>query len=113
MDITLRQAVTVTITLTQLGYAVGAGSKPGVPASIPQSVSRHSRIASPAEPGARPPGTRRIASPADDLQADELQDVHGNDISPAVATYKLDATGLLYEEHSPQIEVPRLAEPTS
>lgn len=100
----------MTITLTQLGYGMGAGSEPGVPASIPQSVSRFSRIASPADAGipAGIPGVGRISSPADDSQ-----DVNGNEISPAVATYKLDATGLLYEEHSPETEVPRLAEPTS
>ena len=99
----------MTITLTQLGYGVGGGSEPGVPASIPQSVSHFSGIARSTEvrTPAGGPGTRIS------LPADGVRDVHGNEISPAVATYKLDATGLLYEEHSPQTEVPRLAEPTS
>ena len=60
-----------------------------------------------------------ISSGHDDVEAglsgisDSSRDFFGNEISPAVATYKLDATGLLYEEHSPQTEIPRLAEPTS
>jgi hypothetical protein len=40
-------------------------------------------------------------------------DVLGNEISEAVATYKLDSTGSLYEEHSPQTELPRLGSPKS
>jgi hypothetical protein len=40
-------------------------------------------------------------------------DMFGNEVSSAVATYKLDATGNLYEEHSPQTELPRLGSPIS
>ena len=40
-------------------------------------------------------------------------DLLGNDVTEAVATYKLDATGSLYEEHSPQTELPRLGSPKS
>jgi hypothetical protein len=39
---------------------------------------------------------------------DEEDDLLGNPVSPAVATYKFDATGSLYETHSPQTELPRL-----
>ena len=39
---------------------------------------------------------------------DENEDLLGNPVSPAVATYKFDATGSLYETHSPQTELPRL-----
>jgi hypothetical protein len=35
--------------------------------------------------------------------------LHGNDVTAAVATYTVDPTGVLYEEHSPQTELPRLA----
>jgi hypothetical protein len=38
-------------------------------------------------------------------------DLSGDDVNDAVATYKLDPTGSLYEEHSPQTEVPRLRPP--
>jgi hypothetical protein len=40
-------------------------------------------------------------------------DFYGNEVSPAVARYKVDPNGVLYEEHSPQTEVPRLGSPKS
>lgn len=40
-------------------------------------------------------------------------DIYGNEVTEAVAKYKLDATGLLYEEHSPSTEIPRLGVPTT
>jgi hypothetical protein len=46
-------------------------------------------------------------------QDEPVVDVLGNEISEAVATYKLDSTGSLYEEHSPQTELPRLGSPKS
>lgn len=42
-----------------------------------------------------------------------VRDVYGNDVAPAVAKYSFDATGSLYEVHSPQTELPRLASPKS
>lgn len=38
-------------------------------------------------------------------------DLYGNEVSTAVATYKLDAAGVLYEEHSPNTAMPRLGGP--
>ena len=51
--------------------------------------------------------------PSDDVgeDVDGLIDLYGNGVSPAVATYSLDALGSLYEEHSPQTELPRLGSP--
>jgi len=43
--------------------------------------------------------------------ADRPVDLYGNEVSDAVAEYKLDATGSLYETHSPQTELPRLGSP--
>jgi hypothetical protein len=40
-------------------------------------------------------------------------DLYGNQVTAAVAKYKLDATGTLYELHSPQTELPRLPSPKS
>ena len=40
-------------------------------------------------------------------------DLYGNEVTDAVAKYLLDPRGALYEEHSPQTEVPRLAAPRS
>ncbi len=44
---------------------------------------------------------------------DSVADVLGNPVNAAVAKYKVDATGGLYESHSPQTELPRLAPPKS
>jgi hypothetical protein len=38
-------------------------------------------------------------------------DLYGNEVTEAVAKYQLDASGMLYELHSPQTEVPRLKPP--
>lgn len=40
-------------------------------------------------------------------------DLYGNEVTDAVAEYGLDSTGDLFERHSPQIELPRLASPKS
>jgi hypothetical protein len=48
---------------------------------------------------------------AGDDQADV--DIQGNPVTDAVAKYKFDAAGSLYEVHSPQTELPRLAPPKS
>jgi len=56
----------------------------------------------------RPVEQRRV-EPAPVAHSDLL----GNDVTPAVATYKLDTSGVLYEEHSPQTELPQLSEPRS
>jgi hypothetical protein len=40
-------------------------------------------------------------------------DLLGNEVADAVAKYKFDATGSLYETHSPQTELPRLGSPKS
>jgi hypothetical protein len=50
----------------------------------------------------------------DDAEAHDLPDavdLYGNEITDAVAKYKLDASGMLYELHSPDTEVPRLKPP--
>ena len=40
-------------------------------------------------------------------------DLYGNEVSDAVAKYRMDVTGVLYELHSPRTEVPRLGSPKS
>jgi hypothetical protein len=55
------------------------------------------------------------APAADASEPDEqgALDLYGNDVSDAVAKYKLDADGSLYEAHSPQTQLPRLGSPKS
>ena len=72
------------------------------------------------------PGRARVteAAPTDVITPNEVRDqeipevddpldLYGNEITEAVARYKFDATGSLYETHSPQTELPRLASPKS
>jgi hypothetical protein len=59
-----------------------------------------------------PGGTNRAGQP-DEKHDGSAIDLYGNDVSDAVAKYKLDATGSLYELHSPQTELPRLGSPKS
>ena len=58
-----------------------------------------------------------VLHPADsDMPDDDVQgtvDLFGNDVSDAVARYQFDATGSLYEVHSPQTEIPKLGSPKS
>jgi hypothetical protein len=42
---------------------------------------------------------------------DALVDLNGNEVRQAIAGYKVDPMGALYEEHSPDTEVPRLGSP--
>jgi hypothetical protein len=44
---------------------------------------------------------------------DSAVDLIGNPVNDAVAKYQFDATGSLYELHSPQTELPRLGSPKS
>jgi len=54
------------------------------------------------------------ADQTDDNDADDGDiDLFGNEVTPAVATYRLDPAGSPYEVHSPRTEVPRLASPKS
>jgi hypothetical protein len=40
-------------------------------------------------------------------------DMFGNEVTSAVATYKLDPSGIMYEEHNPDTALPRLGIPRS
>jgi len=53
------------------------------------------------------------ASDDDQADTDGPVDLLGNEVTDAVAKYRFDATGSLYETHSPQTELPRLASPKS
>jgi hypothetical protein len=44
---------------------------------------------------------------------DATVDLYGNEVTSAVAQYKLDSGGSLYETHSPRTELPRLGPPKS
>lgn len=75
-----------------------------VTASLPDE-----RLDAPDEWPVSAPGTVRDLEQEDHSTAD----IFGNPVTSAVATYQLDAAGSLYELHSPQTELPRLAPPKS
>ena len=52
-----------------------------------------------------------VAGEGEEWDAKGSPDFYGNEVSDAVARYKLDDAGSLYEVHSPQTELPRLASP--
>jgi hypothetical protein len=53
------------------------------------------------------------APPREDVTDEGVTDLYGNEITDAVARYRLDAEGSLYEQHSPRTELPRLGPPKS
>lgn len=90
-----RGRIAVVLTLTLFTLAFGAGR-------------RYAHAIRPPEPH----GSRIAVAAATPAAADDgVIDVYGNEVTEAVATYKLDASGVIYEEHSPQTEVPRLGSP--
>ena len=79
---------------------------PSTVTSSPLPVPRPIRIAAPADPDA--------ASDTVDVQdSDGTVDLFGNEVSDAVAKYRMDTAGSLYELHSPHTELPQLGSPKS
>ena len=75
-------------------------------------------IARPAQSGTLLPSSTeplppRNFTPAREREDEDEIDLYGNDVSDAVAKYKLDSDGSLYELHSPQTQLPRLGSPRS
>jgi len=68
---------------------------------IPSSTERPLPYAQPDGPNT--PGT----------DEESTTDLYGNDVTAAVARYKLDAAGSLYEAHSPQTQLAKLGSPKS
>ncbi len=48
----------------------------------------------------------------DDPDDGSQVDLQGDEVTPAVATYRFDAHGNIYETHAPHTEVPHLGSPT-
>jgi hypothetical protein len=96
---TMRRVSLVTIA-TLFALCAGLASAFERSVSTADSPARWPRdVPAAATPAPEEDGTRR--------------DLYGNPVQDAVATYRLDPTGSLYEIHSPQIELPRLKPPTT
>ncbi len=65
-------------------------------------------FAHPTEPGDMPSLGDDASDPDDGAQVD----LQGDEVTPAVATYKFDAQGNIYETHAPHTEVPKLPSPS-
>jgi hypothetical protein len=63
--------------------------------------------------GVNDPSQALDNSSVSDGDVDEPVDLYGNPVTDAVADYRLDSAGSLYESHSPQTEIPKLASPKS
>jgi hypothetical protein len=57
-----------------------------------------------------PPAPTSLTPEGD--ENDDSETLVGDDVDSALATYGIDGDGNLFEEHSPQTEVPRLGGPT-
>jgi hypothetical protein len=79
------------------------------PLVAPAPVGRASRLAPRATPRVVPAPDR--TRPAPDPETPRRLDLYGNEIAKPVARYRVDRRGALYEVHSPETEVPRLAPP--
>ena len=86
------------------------------PADRVKSGENHARISGTTSELAPTPSSTAPASPrvsdAPREREDEVDvDLYGNDVTDAVAKYKLDSYGSLYELHSPETQLPRLGSP--
>ena len=68
-------------------------------------------VSLPADKNANDAGVVPDSPLADPDREEGPADLFGNPVTDAVARYKCDATGSLYELHSPQTEVPKLRPP--
>jgi hypothetical protein len=75
-------------------------------------VPRHAVVAVTTPVSARPAPVQAADTPQPPDEQGAV-DLYGNDVTDAVAKYKLDADGSLYEAHSPQTQLPRLGSPRS
>jgi hypothetical protein len=70
-----------------------------------------------AEITARPVTGSRVVTDAPSVENNDSSagatDILGNEIESALADYRIDRGGEVYERHSPETAVPRLGSPTS
>jgi hypothetical protein len=114
---TVPAVLTVTLfTAASCSWAAGqAATSPRVTFTPATTVSAPSFPSAPSAPSETEPGPNRHSTSGLEQPEPEEQrlDLYGNDVSDAIANYKSDRTGSVYEEHSPQTEVPRLKHSTT
>ena len=88
--------------------APGVASSPWRPSSSTLASGFHDRALTPRDTSAIPANKATVVKEWD---AKGSPDLYGNEVTDAVAKYRLDDAGDLYEVHSPQTELPRLGSP--
>jgi hypothetical protein len=110
MTVAARAGLVVTIPLLMLsGHVTKQLSAPAPSRSVATAVIASTPTVE---------SVQQVAVASDDTtqpntDADPAVDFYGNEVTVAVAEYKIDGVGRLYELHSPQSELPRLGSPTS
>jgi len=114
-DVHRRIAAILTFTLIPVaGWSAGEwhGSTPITHLTTPVPVLPSSSPVS--NSSSTNEGLSTLPSPLiEEPAAGQQKDIYGNDISSAIAQYKSDGSGVVYEEHSPNTEVARLKPPTT
>ncbi len=80
-------------------------------AAPPRAVASHAGSEPAGRQAEEPPS--EATDPQDEQDVQGATDLYGNDVTDAVARYKLDPAGSLYEQHSPNTELPHLPPPKS
>jgi hypothetical protein len=77
------------------------------------ATSFHNQALTPSDTSAVLANNPAVAGDVEERDAKGSPDLYGNEVTDAVARYRLDDAGSLYEVHSPQTELPRLTSPVS
>jgi hypothetical protein len=88
-------------------------SSPSDPPASTVASGFHDQALAPRDTSHAPAALANTAPLVEEWDAKGSPDLYGNEVSDAVARFKLDEAGSLYEVHSPQTELPRLASPIS
>jgi hypothetical protein len=118
MSAAIHVSLTMTATIL-LACGVSAPPLPSSPPSPPASTvatgfhDQAPALGERADTSAVSANNAAAAVEVEEQDAKGSPDLYGNEVSDAVARYRLDDAGSLYEVHSPQTELPRLAAPIS
>jgi hypothetical protein len=96
---------------TTTGDLVGIGTHTllAIPAVCVVLVTTFAAPALPRFASVIPASEQKSIAPREEIPTD----LYGNEVRAAVARYQVDPTGEVFEEHSPDTEVPRLSPPKS
>ena len=93
-----------------LAFAAGRGTWP--PAQPLAIAATSAEITAPAKSRAGTVANRPLVESHDREPAGSPRfDLFGNEVEPAIADYRIDLRGTVYERHSPDTAVPKLGSP--